>query len=131
MRTVHSRVNPALLLSKARFSLQRAEAHTNWLVEARQNEHTPETAEYGISSLVFRARRPFHPERLHAALGSRPRPGALARLLRLKGVVWLATQREAQAHAALAGTQFTVSPGPLWVGGDGPGGVARRPRGGY
>ena len=114
MRTVRSQVDPALMLGKARFSLQRAEEHTRWLVEARQNEHTPETAEYGISSFVFRARVPFHPERLHAALGNRPRVGALSRLLRLKGIAWLATWHKTQAHAALAGTQFTMAPGPVW-----------------
>ena len=61
--------------------------------------------EFGISSFIFRAKRPFHPERLQAALGSRPRPGALAGLLRLKGFAWLATQPRQQAHAALAGTR--------------------------
>ena len=72
--TEHSKIDPALLLDKAqgRFSLQRAAEHPQWLAEAREGEHTPETIEYGISSFIFRAKRPFHPERLHTALGSRP-----------------------------------------------------------
>jgi len=114
IRAVRSRIEPALLLGTKRFSLDKAEQNTRWLVEARQNEHTPETAEYGISSFVFRARRPFHPERLQAALGRRPRVGALDRVLRLKGVAWLATRHGTQAHADIAGTQFTVAPGPPW-----------------
>ena len=101
VRTEHSVLEPAALLAKERFSMERAEEHPQWLAEARENEHTPETLEYGISSFVFRAKRPFHPERLHAALGSRPLQGALAGLLRLKGFAWLATQRNRQMNAAL------------------------------
>ena len=114
VRTERSVLEPAALLGTARFDMQKAAAHPQWLAEAREHEHTPETLEYGISSFVFRAKRPFHPQRLHAALGCRPRPGALAGLLRLKGFAWLANQPSQQAHAALAGTQFTVSPGPPW-----------------
>ena len=36
-------------------------------------------------------------------------------LLRLKGFAWLATRPERQAQTALAGTQFTVVPGPPWL----------------
>ena len=112
--TEHSKLEPAALLAHARFRMDKAEKHSQWLAEARENEHTPETLEYGISSFVFRAKRPFHPERLHAALSSRPRPGALAGLLRLKGFVWLATQPSHQMTMAIAGTQFTMSRGAPW-----------------
>jgi G3E family GTPase len=114
VETRQSKLDPAILLRKARFTFKRAEENPNWLVEARHNEHTPETVEYGISSFIFRATRPFHPERLHAALGSRPRPGALGSLIRIKGVLWLATQYDDQMHCQLAGTQFSVVPGPPW-----------------
>ena len=114
IRSEHSRVEPARLLGKARFSLRKAEEHPDWLREARAHQHVPETVEYGISSFIFRARRPFHPARLHAALCVRPREEALARLLRLKGIAWLATRHEQQASLALAGTQFELTPGPPW-----------------
>ena len=114
VRTEHSVVEPKALLATARFSMEKAEEHPQWLQEAREHEHTPETIEYGISSFVFRAKRPFHPQRLHDALGARPRPGALAGLLRLKGFAWLATRPKQQAAPALAGTQFTVSPASPW-----------------
>ena len=119
MRTTHSKVDPALLLDKARFRMERAEEHPQWLKEAREHEHTPETIEYGISSFIFRARRPFHPGRLHAALGGGDPPnpvraGALRKLLRVKGFAWLAPWSTRQGDVALAGTQFTVSPGQPW-----------------
>ena len=114
LRTMNSRLEPSVLLDKARFSLRVAETHPNWLAEAREHEHLPETVEYGISSFIYRAKRPFHPQRLHGAFCSRPRPGALANLLRLKGIAWIATRYSQQAHAALAGTQFSLDPGPPW-----------------
>ena len=113
--TEHSVLEPKELLTKGRFHMDKAEQHPQWLAEARENEHTPETIEYGITSFVFQAKRPFHPERLMAALGNQPRTGALVGLLRLKGFAWLPTRPHQQAHAALAGTQFTMQPGPPWV----------------
>ena len=47
VRTKHSKLDPAFLLGKARFKLARAEEHPEWLVEARVNEHTPETVGSG------------------------------------------------------------------------------------
>ena len=114
VRTENSVLPPSAVLDKARFSMRKAEEHPNWLVEAREHEHTPETIEYGISSFIFRAKRPFHPERLFAALVPRERPGALSGLLRLKGFAWVATRPSQQAHMALAGTRFTTTPGPPW-----------------
>lgn len=38
-----------------------------WL-ESLSKPHTPETLEYNISSVVFRSRKPFHPERLYNLL---------------------------------------------------------------
>ena len=99
LHTTHSKLEPDLLLGKARFSMQRAEEHPAWLKEAREHEHTPETVEYGISSFVYRAKVPFHPERLHAAMGGK-RAGALSNLVRVKGSAWLATWHSRKGQVA-------------------------------
>ena len=117
IKTTHSEIEPHLLFGEARFDMDTASAHPNWLVEARENEHTPETIEYGISSFIFRSRKPFHPERLHKKLGGgveKFRVGALSKLLRVKGFAWIAPWTSRQAVVALAGTQLTVQPGEPW-----------------
>ena len=118
VRTENSVIEPATLLGTTRFSMQEAEKHPQWLTEAREHEHKPETVEYGISSFIFRAKRPFHPVRLREALQVRERPGALANLLRLKGIAWHGDVPNQQVYLALAGTEFTISPGPPWWAAD-------------
>jgi G3E family GTPase len=68
VESTHGRVDPAIVLGTGLFSLSEAEENAQWLKEARHGEHTPETIEYGIQGYTFKARRPFHPQRLHDAL---------------------------------------------------------------
>ena len=69
------------------FDYDRAEQSAGWLKELN-NEHTPETEEYGISSFVFRDHRPFHPERFWQYV-NRDWPG---NVIRSKGLFWLASR---------------------------------------
>ena len=54
------------------FDMEKAQASAGWaqeLAKEAEGGHTPETEEYGISSVVFRRHdRPFHPARLNAVL---------------------------------------------------------------
>jgi G3E family GTPase len=63
VEATHGQVDPKKLLGTGLFSMQKAEEHPDWLKEARIGEHTPESVEYGISSITFRARRPFNTAR--------------------------------------------------------------------
>lgn len=74
------------LLDTGLFDFEEAANAPGWLRELR-GEHLPETEAYGISSFVYRARRPFHPQRFKAAVDSEW-PG----VVRSKGYFWLASR---------------------------------------
>ena len=63
IETTFGQVEPKRLLGTGLFALAKAEQHPEWLKEARVGDHTPESIEYGISSFVFRSRRPFNARR--------------------------------------------------------------------
>ena len=77
LEATFGRVDPRALLGTGLFELAKAEQHPEWLKEARVGEHVPESAEYGISSITFRSRRPFHAQRfeeLKALMATRAEP---------------------------------------------------------
>lgn len=78
------------IINTGLFSFDRAQQAAGWLKEIR-GEHTPETEEYGISSFVYRARKPFNPSKFYDFLHSKDIAG---KLLRSKGYFWLATRPE-------------------------------------
>lgn len=63
IRSKRGQVEPHEILNTGLFDFERASQSAGWIAELQKEEHTPETDEYGISSFVFRARRPLHPER--------------------------------------------------------------------
>jgi G3E family GTPase len=69
------------------FDYAKAEASAGWIKEL-ENEHIPETEEYGIGSFVFRTQKPFHPERFLNYISAEFPPG----IIRSKGLFWLASR---------------------------------------
>jgi len=104
----HSRVSPSLILNTGLYDEEKAAVMPGWLKEL-QGFHTPETEEYGITSFVYRARRPFHPQRLWDAL-SEVFPG----VLRAKGFFWLATKHDIIGIYSQAGNCVNTEPQRLW-----------------
>lgn len=80
-------------------------------IRGMQGVHTPETEEYGIRSTHFRARRPFHPERLLQALAD----PALLCAVRAKGVFWVATRPSYAGLLSKAGPSITLEPMGTWL----------------
>ncbi len=107
----HGRAPLARVLNTGRFDNDKAASYAGWAREMA-GIHTPETEEYGIKSFVFRARRPFHPLRLHVAF-SCEWPG----VLRSKGFFWLASRQNEVGMWSQAGPACrTERAGFFWAG---------------
>jgi G3E family GTPase len=109
LRSQHGRVPLKAILNTGLFDFELAALSAEWLKEAR-GAHVPETEEYGISSFVYRARRPFQPERLINLLES----DTFDNVLRSKGFVWLATRHNHVGVWSQAGQVLTMEYGGNW-----------------
>ena len=107
------------VLNTHRFDFAKAQQAPGWLKELR-GEHQPETEEYGISSFVYTARRPFDPDKFYRVVHGDWGGGTL---LRSKGFFWLATrprhagnwsQAGGIARYGLAGTFWKALPERDW-----------------
>ena len=72
-----------MYLNTNRFDFEKASQSSGWLQVMRGDEHS-EIDEYGVSSISFEARKPFHPQRFHDFLNTEF-PG----LYRGKGYFWI------------------------------------------
>lgn len=96
------------VLDTGLFDPVRAEGAAGWQ-KALMGEVLPETEEYGISHFVYRASKPFHPEKLKAWLDSEW-PG----VIRSKGFVWLATRYDRVGGWSQAGAVTQFGPHGRW-----------------
>nr|WP_149761261.1 GTP-binding protein [Mesorhizobium albiziae] len=98
------------ILDTGLFDEAKAATHPLWHKELfGAGNHVPETEEYGISSFVYRARRPFDPAAFHAFL-DRDWEG----LIRAKGHFWLATRPDWIGLLSIAGVQRRADAKGLW-----------------
>ncbi|KQM79509.1 zinc metallochaperone GTPase ZigA [Xylophilus sp. Leaf220] len=96
------------VLDTGLFDFEEAARAPGWLRELR-GQHLPETTAYGIASFVYRARRPFHPQRFFALVESEW-PG----VVRSKGFFWLASRPTFAGNWSQAGSVCRHGPAGLW-----------------
>ena len=110
IETNHSDVPADAILDTGLFDFEKAHEHPMWAKELYGfADHVPETEEYGVASFVYRARRPFVPERIMAVLNAEM-PG----VIRAKGHFWIATRPDWVAEFSLAGALSSVTPLGTW-----------------
>lgn len=109
IESVFGKVDPKEILNTGLFNLEEAESSAGWKKEL-ENEHTPETEEYGIGSFVFRDQRPFHPERFWEFLNKH----YPSNIIRAKGLFWLASRPNQAINFSQAGGSVRVDIAGVW-----------------
>ncbi len=106
----HSNVPADAILDTGLFDFEKAHEHPMWAKELYGfANHVPETEEYGVTSYVYRARRPFIPEKIMEVLN-----GDMPGVIRAKGHFWIATRPDWVAEFSLAGALSSVKPLGTW-----------------
>lgn len=80
-------ISPKEIINTGLFDFEKASQSAGWIQELN-NQHTPETEEYGIGSFVFRENRPFHPQRFWDFVTQ----NWPSEVLRSKGLFWIASR---------------------------------------
>ena len=109
IESVFSKVDPREILFTGLFDFDKAAASAGWIQELN-HVHKPEIEEYGISSLVFRDRRPFHKERWFRFL----KEEFPSNIIRSKGLFWLAERPDEAFNFSQAGGSSQMEKAGVW-----------------
>lgn len=107
--TTHSEIDPKEILNTHLFDFEKASQSAGWIKEL-ENEHVPETDEYGIGSFVYRARRPFNINRFEDYINERWHHG----ILRSKGFFWISSQPGDALVWSQAGQMSSIQKAGVW-----------------
>lgn len=109
IRSQFGAIDPQEILNTGLFDFDKASRSAGWIREL-ENEHTPETEEYGIGSVVFRSAKPFHPKRFWNYLNY----DYPTNIIRAKGLFWLASRRDEALNFSQAGGSSRLENAGVW-----------------
>ena len=110
IESTFSKINPKEILNTAMFDFEEAEQNAGWIEELKKEEHTPETEEYGISSFVYRNKKPFDPFRFWQFI----QQGFPTSVIRSKGLFWLASRPNQALIWGQAGGSLKADSAGVW-----------------
>ncbi len=109
IRTTNGEVDVEAVVDTGRFDFEAASQSAGWIQEL-QEPHASAEEEHGVTSFVFSARRPFHPERFADVLDHFPDA-----IVRSKGHFWLAGREDEALMVNVAGQSIRVAPAGPWI----------------
>ena len=101
-------IEPSQIMGTGRFDFEIAKQSKGWQLTLR-GDGASEVEEYGVNSFVYRARRPFHPQRFFDRLNK-----DWNGVLRSKGFFWLATRLDKIGVWSQAGRVARLDFGGFW-----------------
>lgn len=108
IRCRQGQVDPQKVMGTGRFDWEVARQSPGWQMTLR-GEGASEAEELGVGSFVYRARRPFHPQRFYDRL-----QGDWSGVLRSKGYFWLASRLDKRGVWSQAGRVARLDFGGFW-----------------
>ncbi|MGB1282338.1 MAG: GTP-binding protein [Schleiferiaceae bacterium] len=106
-----SKVAPKEILNTGLFDFEEAEQSAGWIEELKKDGHTPETEEYGISSFVYKTKRPFDAVRFWDYVQHK----FPTTIIRSKGLFWLSSRPgQAMVWSQAGGSLRADSAGVWW-----------------
>jgi len=111
VRTEHGAVDPDEILNTGRFDFDAASQSAGWKRELQGGHHHGAAAEeHGVTSFVFDADRPFHPERIPHLFADLPEG-----IVRAKGFFWSAGREDVAMGLDKAGQSVRAGPKGTWI----------------
>lgn len=110
LESTFGNIDPKAILNTGLFDFEEAEQSAGWIEELKKDEHTPETEEYGISSFVYRSKKPFDPVRFRDfAQNEFP-----MNIIRSKGLFWIASRPDQALVWGQAGGSLRADNAGVW-----------------